>query len=126
MKENNNLDREIFNQYLEIMRNVPVHKINDNDFLAATHHLDAEAFLEAVWVTYLKNPISDAEKYSLIGYIDQKASRRGLIKFVVRHALEGIQISPVEKFMIFLWKTLKKIIHIILIPFKILFEKSQK
>jgi hypothetical protein len=124
--KDNSLDREIFNEYLEMVKNLPFNKINDDDFLSATYHLDGESFLEAVWLAYYKKPISDSEKYSLIGYIHQKASRRGLIKLAIRHSLEANQISTIEKIMIFIWESLKKIISIILMPFQILFGKSRK
>lgn len=106
-------DQDIFEQYLEVVKDAPVSRINDLEFLSATEHLNSEDFLRAVWIAYYKAPIDDLNMSLYQGYIENRPSRRTLIKTVVRHSLEASTVSTQEKVLVGSFQKVSKILSIL-------------
>lgn len=103
-------DRDIFEEYLEVVKDTPVSLINDLEFLSATDHLNSEDFLRAVWIAYFKAPIDDLNISLYQGYVENKPSRRTLIKTTVRSLLISSEVSTQEKVLVGGYQKVEKIL----------------
>lgn len=106
---NKSYDQDIFEEYLEIIKDTPVSQINDLEFLSATDHLNSKDFLRAVWIAYYKAPIDDLNISLYQGYVENKPSRRTLIKTTVRSSLISSKVSTQEKVLVGGYQKVEKI-----------------